>query len=151
MASPWSVPRPDGPLAAALRVAQAQREQCPIAESERPVADIPAEVLPDLKVTEAARPPSSEALAREIETLAREARERHTRRQALAIALEWPDNARSGVAGRRTRRWWGWVALAGMVVLAGAAATVAVSMSGDEAAGPLQAPLKLEKRLSLPR
>lgn len=119
-------------------------------EGARPVADIPAEVLADPRVPEAAPPLSSEGLAREIDTLAREARERDTRREALAIALEWPDKARRGLAWRRARRWWGWVALASMVVLAGAAATVAVSMSSEET-GILQAPLKLEKRLSLPR
>ena len=142
--SPWSAPRPDGPLAAALRDAQAHRAQAPAGDTVP--ADIPIEVLPDLPQL-GAETGSPEVLQHDIEQLARDARARDAMREALAVALEWPQEGRGGHASRRTRRWWGWMALGGMVVLAGAAATV-VSMSGEET---LPVPLKLEKSLSLPR
>jgi hypothetical protein len=144
--NPWGVPQPDGPLAAALRDAQAQRAQGAAMGPQEAPSDIPIEVLPDLAPVEVPAAPSADGLALEIEKLAREARAQDPMREALALALEWPDEA---PAGRQTRPWRGWAALAGMVVLAGAAAAVAVSMSSNDVPVP-PIPLKLEKSLSLP-
>jgi hypothetical protein len=146
--SPWSAPRPDGPLAAALRYAHEHRAQPQALAPHEALSDIPMEMLPDLQPLEAAPPVSPEVMAHDIEELAREARARDDLREALAVALDWPQEVQE--APRRVPPWWGWAALAGTVVAAGAAATVAVSMSSMEDPSAAQAPLKLEKRLSLP-
>jgi hypothetical protein len=156
MATPsaWSVPRADGPLAQALRRAEALRSQGasagepaavapPCDDVSRPAAvPVPASV-PDL---------DPEILEHEIELLAQEALARDRTREALAIALEWPDD--SSPPRRSLAPWMGWAALAGALVLGGAAAAIAVAISPSEKP-VLSLPdgdgLKIEKRLSLPR
>jgi hypothetical protein len=148
--SAWSAPRADGPLAQALRRAQELRSQGGLfdnaADVEAPSGgDLPKPAVPDPA-------PDPESFQHDIELLAQEALARDGTREALAIALEWPEDA----AGRRRqlRPWMGWAALAGALVLGGAAAAIAVAFSPPEE--PALAPpdgegLKIEKRLSLPR
>lgn len=116
-----------------------------LAETQRAAGAVPAEDL---------APSAPEALEQDIEALAREATARDDAREALAIALEWPeekDEPRD--AGRR--RWMGWLALAAAILLAAVAAAIAVSMAPEES---LQAPLpssvdeglRMERQLSVP-
>jgi hypothetical protein len=90
----------------------------------------------------------------DIEALAREARERDHAREALAVALEWPDEEAASQPARRVRAWVGWVALGGALVLAGVAGTAALMLEPrvDNAAySKPPAALKMERQLSLPR
>lgn len=146
--SPWSAPRPDGPLAAALQRAQAARsavatERCGGAFDEP--LPLPADLQP------AALPsvPRQQTLDHDIEALAREAQARDGAREALAIALEWPDDASGRRRDRGRRRW---IGLGLVVVLAGAAAAIAFALAPDDApAGKAQGDLKLERQLQPPR
>jgi hypothetical protein len=137
-------------LARALRHAQALRSQGGAMEH---AADVEAPCGDDApKPTAPRHAPDCGNLEHDIVLLAQEALARDGTREALAIALEWPEDA----AGRRRqlRPWMGWAALAGALVLGGAAAAIAVAFSPPEE--PALAPpdgegLKIEKRLSLPR
>ena len=104
-------------------------------------------------------PPSSspaEALEHDIEALAREAKARDDDREALAIALEWPEETGGQLAAGRPR-WMGWAALGAALLLAAVAAAIAVSFAPPEELLQPSVPLpdkeglKLEKQLSMPR
>jgi hypothetical protein len=151
--SPWSTPRPDGPLAQALRRAEAQRSRIGASELDsEPVWDEP--LPPELQPLPSPASPPPEAMAHDIEALAREARAHDGDREALAIALEWPADAAALDERRAMRSWFGWIALASALALAGVAAAIAVALAPRERA-PARKPaaeiLKLERQLSIPR
>jgi hypothetical protein len=146
--SAWSAPRPDGPLAQALREAEAERLRIAAAQPARDDEwddPLPADMQP-LPDPEGAKPAS---MADDIEALAREARAHDDEREALAIALEWP--ATAALRKRRVGSWVGWAVFAAVLILAGVAA-IAVLAPRDRA--PLSKPqnetLKLERQLSMP-
>ena len=104
-------------------------------------------------------PPASspaEALEQDIEALAREAKARDDDREALAIALEWPDETGGKLAAGRPR-WMGWAALGAALLLAAVAAAIAVSFAPPEGLLQPRLPLpgkeglKLDKQLSMPQ
>jgi len=108
---------------------------------------------PDLQPLLPAAPPPLEAMEHDIEALAQEARSRDEAREALALALEWPAQARIENADA-ARAWRGWVALVAALVLASAAAAIAMALAPRDIAPGAATPgsdLKIERQLSLPR
>ena len=137
----WSAPRPDGPLAQALKLAQAERASQP---------------SPFIQTGTGAQGHPGERLEHDIESLAREAQSRDPAREAIALSLEWP--AESTVLPERPRHhaWLGWGALIAAIAVAVAAAVVAVLWSPPEATTPsptlpIERGLKMDQHLSHPR
>jgi len=138
--SPWSAPHPEGPLAEALRRAEAARAA--VRDGE-PLAPSP-------------EPGDPEDLESGVQALAREAIRRDGAREAMAVTLDWPRGEAAGEPEGRPASWRGWMALAAAIVLAMAAAAIAILLSPRDTR-PVPLPpatdgsgLRIERHLSHP-